>query len=59
MNETPGAYFMLIAHEYKDKTKQELIAVRIRYVRRGTLRKRAIGFVADVDVTASQERFWK
>lgn len=43
----------LIADVYKDESKQELIAVCIRYVHRGMLKKRAIGFVATVDMTAA------
>ncbi|KAK9961766.1 hypothetical protein ABG768_007166, partial [Culter alburnus] len=53
LNETPYTYFALIADKYKDKSKQELIAVCIRYVHRGMLKERAVGFVATVDMTAA------
>jgi len=43
----------LIADVYKDESKQELIAVCIWYVRRGMLKKSAIGFEATVDMTAA------
>lgn len=53
LNETPDTYFALITDEYKDESKQELTAVCIRYVHRGMLKERAVGFVATVDMTTA------
>uniref|UniRef100_A0A667Y2X2 TTF-type domain-containing protein n=1 Tax=Myripristis murdjan TaxID=586833 RepID=A0A667Y2X2_9TELE len=53
IGETPGTYYALMADEYKDDSKRELVAVCVRYVHAGTIKERAIGFVETSDMSAS------
>ncbi|KAL7376948.1 hypothetical protein ABVT39_018890 [Epinephelus coioides] len=46
-------YYAILADEYKDLSKKELIAVCLTYVYNGNLRERAVGFVATNDMTSS------
>uniref|UniRef100_A0A3B3R0H2 DUF4371 domain-containing protein n=1 Tax=Paramormyrops kingsleyae TaxID=1676925 RepID=A0A3B3R0H2_9TELE len=51
--ETPGTYYALIADEYKDESKRELVAVCVRYVHAGKIKERAIGFMDTSDLSAT------
>ncbi|CAM4658849.1 unnamed protein product [Leuciscus chuanchicus] len=51
--ETPGTYYALLADEYKDESKRELVAVCVRYVHAGKINERAIGFMDTSDLSAS------
>lgn len=44
---------VILADEYKDLSKKELVAVCLRYVYDDNLRERAVGFVATDDMTSS------
>ncbi len=46
-------YYAILADEYKDHSKKELIAVCVRYIFDGNLRERAVGFVATDHMTSS------
>ncbi|KAJ8375480.1 hypothetical protein SKAU_G00060600 [Synaphobranchus kaupii] len=50
---TPTDTYAILADEYKDLSKNELIAVCVRYIHNGNLRERAVGFVATEDMTSS------
>lgn len=46
------AYFAIIADEYKDQSKRELVAVCIRFIHRGVIKERAIGLVETAEMSA-------
>lgn len=48
----PGTYYALMADEYKDESKRELVAVCVRYINGGKIKERAIGFVDTNDMSA-------
>ena len=51
--EVPGTFYALMADEYKDEPKRELVAVCVRYIHAGKIKERAIGFVDTSDMSAS------
>lgn len=53
MHAQADTYYAVLADEYKDLSKKELIAVCVRYIFNGNLRERAVGFVATDDMTSS------
>lgn len=56
VHETPGTYYALMADEYKDESKHELIAVCVRYVHSGKIKERAVGFMDTSDM--SRRYYW-
>lgn len=48
-----SAFYAIIADEYKDQAKRELLAVCIRYIHNGIITERAVGFVAIEDMSAT------
>lgn len=54
LNENNETYYALIADEYKDQAKRELVAVCIRYIHWGIIKERAVGFFATY-----LAKFWK
>lgn len=53
LHATPTTYYAIMADEYKDLSKKELVAVCIRYLHEGLLKERAIGFLDTCDMTAA------
>ncbi|KAM3872353.1 putative helicase mov-10-B.1 [Diretmus argenteus] len=53
VSETPGTYYALMADEYKDESKRELVAVCVRYLHAGKIKERAIGFMDTSDMSAN------
>lgn len=53
LRESPVTYYAILADEYKDMSKRELVAVCIRYIHAGTIKERAIGFVDTGDMSAN------
>uniref|UniRef100_A0A8C1TUJ4 HAT C-terminal dimerisation domain-containing protein n=1 Tax=Cyprinus carpio TaxID=7962 RepID=A0A8C1TUJ4_CYPCA len=51
--ETPGTYYALMADEYKDESKRDLVAVCVRYVHTGKIKERPIGFMDTSDLSTS------
>ncbi len=49
----PNTYYAILADEYKDVAKQELVAVCVRYFHAGVITERAIGFMNTSDLTAA------
>ncbi len=49
----PNTYYAILADEYKDVSKQELVAVCVRYFHAGVIKERAIGFMNTSDLTAA------
>ncbi len=49
----PNTYYAIPADEYKDMSKQELVAVCVRYFHAGVFKERAIGFMNTSDLTAA------
>ncbi len=49
----PNTYYAILADEYKDVSKQELVAVCVRYFHAGVITERAIGFMNTSDLTAA------
>lgn len=47
-----STHFAILADEYKDQSKRELVAVSLRYVHNGMIKERAIGFAETADLTA-------
>lgn len=45
-------YYAILADECKDLSKKELVAVCIRYIHKGVLKERAVGFVETQDMKA-------
>lgn len=52
VHETSGTYYALMADEYKDASKRELVAVCIRYIHAEKIKERAIGFMDTSDMSA-------
>lgn len=50
LHETPYTYYMVMADECKDVSKQELV---VRYVHSGKVKERAVGFVETGDMSAN------
>ena len=51
-DELKGQYFAILADEYKDISKRELVAVCIRFMAGGLIKERAVGFLDTADMTA-------
>lgn len=47
-----GQYFAILADEYKDLAKCELVAVCVRFIHGGVIKERAVGFVEAGDLSA-------
>lgn len=50
--ELHGQYFAILADEYKDLAKRELVAVCVRFIHGGVIKERAVGFVEAADLSA-------
>ncbi|CAK6969183.1 zinc finger MYM-type protein 1-like, partial [Scomber scombrus] len=53
MQEQPRpTYFAILADEFKDVSKRELVAVCVRFIHCGTIKEHALGFVKTADLSA-------
>lgn len=53
LQEETGTYYTILADECKDLSKRELVPVCLRYIHKGLLMERAVGFVENGDMSAS------
>lgn len=53
IQENSGTFYAIIADEYKDQAKRELLAVCLRYMHNGVIKERAVGFVATEEMHAT------
>ena len=52
LHDEPDTYYVILADECKGLSKRELVAICIRYLRNGTLKDRAVGFVETDNMAA-------
>lgn len=53
LHDETDTYYAILADECKDLSKKELVAVCIRYIHKGQLKERAVGFVVTGDMSPS------
>lgn len=53
LQEETSTYYTILADECKDLSKRELVAVCLRYIHKGLLKERAVGFVETGDMSAN------
>uniref|UniRef100_A0A673LF96 TTF-type domain-containing protein n=1 Tax=Sinocyclocheilus rhinocerous TaxID=307959 RepID=A0A673LF96_9TELE len=53
LHDETDTYYAILADECKDLSKKELVAVCIRYIHKGQLKERAVGFVETGDMSTS------